>query len=226
MSQTSVNLKGKVQDTTDSSSTTTGALTVAGGVGIAKKLFIGDDITGTKAAFTLTGGTTGFTIQPGATNIDLSLVPSGTGRVAVNADPTSALHVSTKQYTDQKSGTTNLSFAVNGLPYTSVTVSTTFTSVAQFVFSGSTVIGTPTIAKLMYALTTGSRTCTARVYDLTNAQTIATVALGTSPVALNIISMGAISNIPTGEAQFAIQVNRDATGAGNTAFRLYSFKMY
>jgi len=49
-------------DTTDSSSTTSGALTVAGGVGIAKKVYVGDDIVG---AGTATSAISGFTIDGG-----------------------------------------------------------------------------------------------------------------------------------------------------------------
>ena len=41
-----------VTSTTDSTSTTTGALTVAGGVGIAKKLYVGDNIVGSGSVTT------------------------------------------------------------------------------------------------------------------------------------------------------------------------------
>jgi hypothetical protein len=51
-----------VTDTTDSSSTTTGAVTVAGGAGIAKNLYVGDDVVGSGAATSLIDG---FTIDGG-----------------------------------------------------------------------------------------------------------------------------------------------------------------
>lgn len=222
--QTSIRLVGHVYDTTDASSATSGSLIVDGGVGIAKKLYIGDNFFATKAAFTLTGGSTSFTISPGAGNVDLTLAPSGTGRVVLNADPTSTLHAATKGYVDGKNIFMS-SFATTGLPYTSIALTTTFTSIGYFIFPGSTTAGTPTSASIMLELNGGTRTGTVRIFDITNSLTICSASAGTAPVALSIVSLGALSNIPTAQAIFAIQVNRSAAGAGTTNFRLSSVIM-
>ncbi len=69
-----LNLSGSfnLTDTTDSSSPTTGAFTVAGGVGIAKKLFVGDDLNVTDAASI--GGTLSVT---GASTLSSTLDVTG-----------------------------------------------------------------------------------------------------------------------------------------------------
>ena len=78
--------------TTDSTSSTTGAITAAGGVGIAKDLFVGDAIDVTKdlkvgAAATITGALTGSTgTFSGAVNIDATTDSTSTTTGALIVD--------------------------------------------------------------------------------------------------------------------------------------------
>jgi hypothetical protein len=216
---------------TESSSISTGSLIVDGGAGIAKKLYIGGDFNGTAAAFTLTGGTTSFTIAVGASNVNLTLAPSGTGRVSLNADPTSALHAVTKQYVDAIVKPIYLSFAVSGTLYINVNSTDLYTAVADILWPGSTVSGTPTICKII-AWQSGAgpnKRIQWRIRDITNALTICESAAVINTTE-DIVDMGTISNIPTGVARFQIQA-RDTNDAGvptalNRDARLNSLSLY
>jgi hypothetical protein len=208
-----------VRDTTDSSSTSTGSLLVFGGAGIIKKVFIGDlltlsnNLTSTAGIFTITGGTSNFIIQPAATNIDITLSPSGTGRVLLNADPTSTLHAATKGYVDA-SRIYSITFATGALDYIVVNSSSVYTNVANFLWQGSTKFGTPTKAYIYAwcASTTATRFIRWRVFDVTNSTVICTSAI-TNSSTRDIIDMGAISNISSVQAIYVIQ-QQDTNAAG------------
>jgi hypothetical protein len=216
---------------TESSSISTGSLIVDGGAGIAKKLYIGGDFFGTAGVFTLTGGTTSFTIAVGATNVNLTLSPSGTGRVSLNADPTAALHAATKQYVDAVIKPINISFAVSASLYIQINSSNLYTAIADILWPGSIASGTPTTCKLIaFQLGVGpAKRIQWRLRDITNATTICESAAVINTTA-TILDMGIVSNIPTGAAQFQIQA-RDTNDAGvptahNRDACLNSFSLY
>lgn len=99
--------------------TLTGALTVDGGAGILSlkpgasndhvymQFFADSQAPGTRSAFMGFGsaGTNQFTLSNEMSGGDLYLATTGTGRAKVSADPTSALHVATKQYVDNADAT-------------------------------------------------------------------------------------------------------------------------
>jgi UDP-3-O-[3-hydroxymyristoyl] glucosamine N-acyltransferase len=90
---------GAINSTTDASSSTTGALTVAGGVGIAKKLYVGDDLSVTDAASI--GGTLGVT---GATTLSSTLGVTGATTLSSTLDVTGVVNLN--DTTDASSSTT------------------------------------------------------------------------------------------------------------------------
>jgi len=208
-----------VRDTSDASSTSTGSLIVFGGVGVAKKVYIGDlltlsnNLTSSAAGFVITGGTTSMTIQPAATNVNITLAPSGTGRVSLNDDPTSALHAATKSYVDA-SRIYSLSFASNTLDHVSINSTSVYTNVANFIWQGSTTFGIPNTAFIYAwcASTNATRFIRWRVFDTTNSQIICTSAI-TNSSTRSVIDMGVVANIPTGQAVFVIQ-QQDTNAAG------------
>ena len=71
----------KVFGTTDSSSATSGALQVVGGAGIGGSLFIGRNLNFANAGVITAGGSLALTA--GGTNQNISLTPSGLGRVVI-----------------------------------------------------------------------------------------------------------------------------------------------
>ena len=96
-----LNLSGafNLTDTTDSSSPTTGAFIVAGGVGIAKKLYVGDDLNVTDS--TSIGGTLGVT---GSTTLSSTLGVSGATTLSNTLDVTGLVNLN--NVTDAESSTT------------------------------------------------------------------------------------------------------------------------
>ena len=81
---------------------------------------------------------------------------------------------------------------------------TTYKTKGRFVFQGSTVTGTPTLIKIIAEVSSGS-TGSVRLFDATNSLVIAEKT-GISSTTPSIVDMGTISNVPTGEAIFEIQL--------------------
>lgn len=65
-----------------------------------------------------TAATTTMTISNEMTNGGMVLATNGTGRVSVSADPTSSLHVATKQYVDNKVATATVATTAPASPVT------------------------------------------------------------------------------------------------------------
>jgi hypothetical protein len=104
-----VGMNGSFQlnSTTDSSSSSTGALIIAGGVGIAKKLYIGDDLNVTDA--TSIGGTLGVT---GATTLSSTLGVTGATTLSSTLGVTGATTLSNT--TDATSSSVGGAFTLAG----------------------------------------------------------------------------------------------------------------
>jgi hypothetical protein len=106
LSGTKLDVKSAVQvevnNTTDSSSITTGALVVDGGVGIAKKLFVGTDAA-VAGNTTLTGtlGVTGTTTLGNLTIGSTKTVSMGSNIVTNVAAPSASTDAANKQYVDE-----------------------------------------------------------------------------------------------------------------------------
>ncbi len=95
------------------------------------------------------------------------------------------------------------SFPTVNDPYIGRGVTATYAVFAVVQYEGSTAIGTPTTCTFVQGGDTGDRRW--RLYDVTNAQVIATSAIQ-SNTTIAVTSFGALSNIPTGAAYFEIQV--------------------
>jgi len=93
------------------------------------------------------------------------------------------------------------------LTFHDVTNSTSYIVASEFIFRGTTVLGTPTTIKAICDSTTSGDI---KIYDVTNAQTICEK-LGVSSATPAIFDLGTLSNLPTGEAIFEIQHRKDST---------------
>lgn len=99
------------------------------------------------------------------------------------------------------------------------TTSTSYVTVGQFIFPGTTGMrGVLDTVKAIGSAASDSSTSGFRIYDLTNAQTIAEVAAAATNVAEAIINLGTISNLPAVEAVFEIQFKRTTGGAARIHF--------
>lgn len=105
-------------------------------------------------------------------------------------------------------------------PYMS-TNNTSYVSVAQFIFSGTGVGITPTVARVIGSASSNGSTASFRLFDITNALTIAEVIGAAVNVAEALISLGVLSNLPAGLAIFEVQYRRDTGGQA----RIASFEM-
>ncbi len=94
------------------------------------------------------------------------------------------------------------------------TTSSTYITVADLIFRGTSSVGSPTAIKVTGWSDSGS-TGAARIYDVTNSLVICENASYTETVK-TIQDLGAISNLPAGEAVWEIQVKR-ATGTGGSS---------
>lgn len=96
----------------------------------------------------------------------------------------------------------SMCYAEKDKPYVDSSSSSYFVH-GRTAFAGTTKMGTPTNIKAIANVTAG--TGSMKIYDLTNAATIAenTSITGTTPA---IIDLGTLSNLPTGEAIFEIQI--------------------
>jgi hypothetical protein len=82
----------------------------------------------------------------------------------------------------------------------------------SFIFPGTDVLGTHLTGAKMIAGVIDADSGDYRLYDTTNLQVVAQV-LGNVAVFPAIVSLGALSNLPTGEAIFELQLKRN-TGSG------------
>jgi hypothetical protein len=82
---------------------------------------------------------------------------------------------------------------------------------SEFVFRGTTVLGSPTAIKAIAWRLSGSGTFSMRVYDLTNALEICEVT-GLSSAVATIQDFGSLSNLPTGEAMWEVQAKVSSGG--------------
>ena len=100
------------------------------------------------------------------------------------------------------------------------TTNTTLQVVSTFYFQGSTALGgNPAAAYIIFSPSTNATTCQARISDLTNTTTIATVTSGTFTAGtLNLINFGALSNIPTGPAIWQLTFARPAGATASIYF--------
>ncbi len=83
----------------------------------------------------------------------------------------------------------------------------------RFIFRGTTALGIPAAIKIVGG-NNGSSTADFRIFDFTNALQVAEI-LGNADVNPSVISMGTLSNLPTGEAVFQVEFLRK-TGSGGS----------
>jgi hypothetical protein len=99
-----------------------------------------------------------------------------------------------------------VSWATNEFPYVSRNVTTDYEVLTSVIFPGSDVVGTPTTIKLLKEIDT-DKACTVQVYDATNGGVVAETSIGGT--AREIVDLGVLSNIPTGEAEWQVKVKCD-----------------
>jgi len=91
------------------------------------------------------------------------------------------------------------------LPVGTESGNTSYTALMRFVFAGKLAWGAPTGAKAVSWNDNGNSSI--RIQDVTNGQTICELASNTLDVA-GIADLGAIANVPDGEALWEVQVKR------------------
>jgi hypothetical protein len=97
------------------------------------------------------------------------------------------------------------------------TTSGTYVVVGTFVWAGSDMIGVPTKIQALAGCLDAAMTMSARMYDRTNAATIAEVT-GFNDLYPTIKDLGTISNVTTTQAVWELQIRRDSgTGAAKKA---------
>nr|QBK85691.1 MAG: hypothetical protein LCMAC101_02860 [Marseillevirus LCMAC101] len=170
----------------------------------------GTNVVEVKAPTTLSGTVT-FTLPDadGTTGQSLQWPPSGDtmvwGNVSGNAN-----------------STLPVSFRFEG-PTT--TTSNTFVVFASFIYNGTDIDNTMTTGMVVVETSSGAATGQVELFDLTNSLIIATSAIfgPTSGVKI-IVDMGTISNLPTGQALFEVQLRRPSAGGGNAG--IHSFQAH
>jgi hypothetical protein len=88
----------------------------------------------------------------------------------------------------------------------------TWVSANSFIFPGTDVIGNHISVAKMIAGVIDATSGDYRLFDTTNVQEIALVT-GDTSVFPSVVSLGALSNLPAGEAIFELQLRRN-TGSG------------
>lgn len=94
------------------------------------------------------------------------------------------------------------------------TVSATYVQAGVFRFGGTTTLGTPTKIKAVGWKDAATTSWDVQVLDITNSLTIVTKTgnTGNSP---EIVDLGTLSNLPTAEAMFEVQIKRTGGTGGN-----------
>jgi hypothetical protein len=110
----------------------------------------------------------------------------------------------------------SVSFATDSSGYVSRNLAASYEIAATVYFRGTTVLGTPASIAVIKNAASASPAHSIRIYNVTNAQIIAELT-GRTATGLVILNMGTLSNLPTGQAVFEIQVKRDAAGSVNFA---------
>jgi len=90
-----------------------------------------------------------------------------------------------------------------------------YTKVANLVFPGSDKVGSPEAMKVTPWMDSGPTGYDVRVFDVTNSNTICEKIGNTNIESDSIIDLGAMSNVPTEEACFEIQLRRNDGSYGN-----------
>jgi len=100
---------------------------------------------------------------------------------------------------------------VNGAdPYIERVLTESYVAICSVTFGGTTLLGTPSAITVKYRADVGDPTHDIRIYDRTNGLVVAEVLLDTDST-LHTEDMGALSNLPLGEADFEFQM-RQAVG--------------
>ena len=111
------------------------------------------------------------------------------------------------QFTPHSHVNKTLNFQTPGAPYVSKTTAS-YAVFGTFIFEGTTLAGT--IAKIKaIASESGAGTASVRIFDVTNGLQVCEVT-GISGTTLSRYDLGAISNLPTGEAIFEVQGKQSA----------------
>jgi len=155
-----------------------------------------------------------------------------TGHLTLNAKPVATLHAATKQYVDSEiaaisgstgsTGTLEYSFSSHnkeGVYHNK----TSYKSLAKFLFPGSNSLGSvSTIKAVVKTLRskTFSGKCSGyiRIYDVTNAKVICEK--GYSTTYAHILNLGVLSNIPTEEAVWELQLKSSQNQKKNYCYAL------
>lgn len=106
-----------------------------------------------------------------------------------------------------------LSFQSSSSPYISVN-SSTYSTVSSFIYAGSSSIFSPSQIKAVLSGTNAPTTGAIRIQDLTNNLTIAEVTGANPGTTSVIIDLGLVSNLPSTEAIFEVQVLK-SSGPGS-----------
>ena len=82
------------------------------------------------------------------------------------------------------------------------------------IFAGTNVLGTPVSIKLVGSVKDATRPGSCRIFDVTNGLVIAETVDTFNTESDKIIDLGAVSNFPTGEALFEVQL-KNSVGSSN-----------
>ena len=164
-------------------------------------------------------------------DVDSRVLKAGdtmTGFLTLHADPTASGHAVTKQYVDSEitslmsSISINQSFQDENGPGIN-TASTTYEAMNFLIFAGTDKVGTLAAIKAVIDVSDGSTTGQVRIYDSTNAQTIAESAIF-ADTAPTLLDLGTISNLPASEAIWELQL-RKVSGGGSRNIRIYALNL-
>jgi len=112
-----------------------------------------------------------------------------------------------------------LSWAIQDFPYLEAD-SSSFIVKARFQFDGTDETPAPTTIECVAAMESGEGQV--RVFDLTNGNVIATSALFSNTV-IQVVDLGAITNLPTAEAVFEMQAAHNPSNPGKVRFSSVRF---
>ena len=120
----------------------------------------------------------------------------------------------------RRNKTVDFNFISNLGPFFN-TALTSYQTVGQFIFRGTTEMGTPTNIKAIAWRASGAGSGSIRIYDSTNALVICE-ATGITDAAETIRDLGALSNLPASEAiwEYQIKVSAGGTKARTSALEI------